>query len=91
MFALDDGAASSSLPIGVLKAPVLCFCSFSKISCSSLGRRGGEGPEPNGDCAVRADMPKERRDSCRGRRIKARIAVDIMVGSEADLVRSLRQ
>lgn len=87
MFALDDGAAaSSSLPLGVLKAPVLCFCSFSKISCSSLGRRGGEGPEPNGDCAVRADMAKERLDSCRGRRTRARIAVGIVIGNEKGVV-----
>lgn len=28
---------------GVLKAPVDCSCSLSKISCSSLGRRGGAG------------------------------------------------
>jgi hypothetical protein len=34
---------------GVLKAPVDCSCSFSKISCSSLGRRGGPG------CGVQAD------------------------------------
>lgn len=32
---------------GVLKAPVDCFWRFSKISCSSFGRRGGEGPFPN--------------------------------------------
>lgn len=28
---------------GVLKAPVDCSWSFSKISCSSFGRRGGAG------------------------------------------------
>ena len=91
IFALDNGAAaaaaaSSSFPLGVLKAPVLCFCSFSNISCSSLGRRGGEGPEPNGDCAVRAEMPNERLDSCLGRRIKVRIAVGIVVGGEKNVI-----
>ena len=30
---------------GVLNAPVDCFWSFSKSSCSSFGRRGGAGPD----------------------------------------------
>ena len=64
---------------GVLKAPVLCFCSFSNSSCSSLGRRGGAGPEPNGDCALRGDVVKVRRDSCRGRRARLRIVVDMVM------------
>jgi len=51
-----------------------------------LGRRGGEGPEPNGDCAVRAEMPNERLDSCLGRRIKVRIAVGIVVGGEKNVI-----
>lgn len=40
---------------GVLKAPVLCFCSASKSSCSSLGRRGGEGPLPKGGAELRCE------------------------------------
>lgn len=43
---------------GVENAPVDCFCSCSKISCSSLGRRGGEGPgdqaEKEGRVVLRA-------------------------------------
>jgi len=33
----------------VLKAPVDCLVSLSKISCSSLGRRGGAGPDDHAD------------------------------------------
>lgn len=73
------GADSASISRGVLKAPVLCFCSFSNSSCSSLGRRGGAGPEPNGDCALRGDVVKVRRDSCRGRRARLRIVVDMVM------------
>ena len=62
-----------SMSFGVLKAPVLCFCSFSKISWSSLGRRGGAGPEPKGACACRVEMLKVRRESWRGRRATVRI------------------
>jgi hypothetical protein len=35
--------------LGCEKAPVDCFCSFSKSSCSSLGRRGGAGPPKRED------------------------------------------
>ena len=42
------GSVGEVLERGVLKAPVDCSCSFSKISCSSLGRRGGAG------CGVQA-------------------------------------
>lgn len=35
------------MTLGVLKAPVDCFWSFSNISCSSLGREGGAGPRLN--------------------------------------------
>lgn len=50
MFFVDAAAAdscefdSSGDCFGVLNAPVDCCWSFSKISCSSLGRRGGAGP-----------------------------------------------
>lgn len=37
--------------IGVLKAPVLAFWSFSNSSCSSFGRRGGAGPGDQLVCA----------------------------------------
>ena len=42
------GSVGEVLERGVLKAPVDCSWSFSKISCSSLGRRGGPG------CGVQA-------------------------------------
>jgi hypothetical protein len=38
-----DGVAVVSC-LGWLNAPVLCFCSFSKSSCSSFGSLGGAGP-----------------------------------------------
>jgi hypothetical protein len=59
---------------GVEKAPVLCFCSFSKSSCSSLGRRGGAGPDLK-DVEWRAEMLKVRRESWRGRRAMRRDAM----------------
>jgi hypothetical protein len=36
--------------VGVLNAPVDCSCSFSKSSCSSLGRRGGDGEGDHDVC-----------------------------------------
>jgi hypothetical protein len=77
MFGLEVGV---SMSLGVLKAPVLCFCSFSKSSCSSLGRRGGAGPEPKGACAYRVEMLKVRRESWRGRRDMVRIDADMVDG-----------
>lgn len=54
---------------GVEKAPVDCRWRRSKISCSSFGRRGGDGP-PKGEGVFcwRMDVVKARRDSRRGRR-----------------------
>lgn len=43
-----EEAPLGSAARGVLNAPVLWRWSFSKISCSSFGRRGGEGPLPKG-------------------------------------------
>lgn len=37
---------------GVLKAPVDCCWRRSKISCSSFGRRGGDGEGVQLDCAA---------------------------------------
>jgi hypothetical protein len=68
-----------SMSLGVLKAPVLWRCSFSKISWSSLGRRGGAGPDPKGACAWWVEVLKVRRESWRGRRAMVRI-VAAMVG-----------
>jgi hypothetical protein len=69
-----DGASTSSF--GVLKAPVLFFCSFSNSSWSSFGRRGGAGPEPNGFCACRTVAVVNVR---RGRRRRVRSGVGIVV------------
>ena len=77
MFGLEVGV---SMSLGVLKAPVLCFCSFSKSSCSSLGRRGGAGPEPKGACACRAEMLNVRRESWRGRRATVRVEAAMVGG-----------
>lgn len=74
-------------PRGVLKAPVLCFCRRSKISCSSLGRRGGAGESENGadgrGVVLRARNRIARRERWRGARRSVRvdcivIAVDNM-------------
>jgi hypothetical protein len=75
MFGFEVGV---SMSLGVLKAPVLCFWSFSKSSCSSLGRRGGAGPEPKGACAYRVEVLNVRRESWRGRRVMVRIEAAIV-------------
>jgi len=63
----------------VLKAPVLSFCSFSKISWSCLGRRGGAGPLLN-DVEwrverVKARVAMARRERWRGMRVSVRCIV----------------
>ena len=62
IFGLAVGASR-----GVEKAPVDCFCSFSKSSCSSLGRRGGAGPDLK-DEVRRVDVLNARRERRRGSR-----------------------
>lgn len=62
---------------GVLNAPVLCFWSFSKSSCSSRGRRGGAGPVLK-DVAWRVEVVK-RRERMWGRRWGRRLR-DIVRG-----------
>jgi hypothetical protein len=62
----------------VLKAPVLAFWSFSKISCSSLGRRGGAGPVLK-DVDVRLEVLKARRERRRGRRAVRRCAAIVRI------------
>ena len=53
---------------GVEKAPVDWAWSFSKSSCSSLGRRGGEGPgrkrEEGEGVVVRRRRRNEKRRCC---------------------------
>jgi hypothetical protein len=65
-----DGVESSR---GVLNAPVLWRWRRSKISCSSLGRRGGAGPELKGDEAYWGVVVKVRcagtGSRCRRRRV----------------------
>lgn len=60
-----EGGASR----GWLNAPVLCFCNFSNTSCSSLGRRGGAGPDLK-DVVRGVDVLKARRERRRGRRAR---------------------
>jgi hypothetical protein len=47
---------------------VLCFCSFSNTSWSSLGRRGGAGPDLK-DVVRAVDVLNARRERRRGRRV----------------------
>jgi len=86
MFAFSVGAASlASLTLlfrGVLKAPVLCRWSFSNISCSAFGRRGGAGPEPKGDCKARGEVLNARRESCLGRRARERMVEVIILDGD---------
>lgn len=87
VFAFSVGAASLALLFrGVLKAPVLCRCSFSNISCSAFGRRGGAGPEPNGDCRARGEVLRARRESCLGRRARERILKVIFIDDDRIVV-----
>jgi len=69
MSGLDDGDCAGESVLGVLKAPVLCFCSFSKISCSSFGRRGGAGLVLK-EVARERHVLKARRERRRGKRLK---------------------
>lgn len=62
---------------GVLKAPVDCSWSFSKISCSSLGRRGGEGEGVQEDRLV-WDVVKARRKKP-GRTARTALATGCML------------
>jgi hypothetical protein len=48
--------ASSEVGRGVLNAPVEACCSFSNISCSSFGRRGGAGPGVQDERVVAEDV-----------------------------------
>jgi hypothetical protein len=66
MLGVEDGVEEGE-DSGVLKAPVLCCCSFSKSSCSSFGRRGGAGPLPN-EVVWRVEMLKLRIESARRER-----------------------
>jgi hypothetical protein len=55
-------AVVGSDDLGVLNAPVLCFWRVSKISCSSLERRGGDGGVAKDlDEAARVVMAVNRR------------------------------
>lgn len=71
--ALESGESLASA-LGVEKAPVDCRCRRSKISCSSLGSRGGEGPEVKGEVVwwrvemLNARYAMARRESRRGSR-----------------------
>lgn len=66
---------------GCMNAPVDSFWSFSKRSCSSFGRRGGEGPPNAVDwCAVLVLNAAARRDSWRGRWVMVRSIVVCVVG-----------
>ena len=59
--------------LGVLKAPVLAFCSCSNISCSSFGRRGGEGAVLKGEAAPwRGVVLRARRERARAERRRER-------------------
>jgi hypothetical protein len=69
MSGLEVGAGAGDSDLGVLKAPVLCFCSFSKISCSSFGRRGGAGLVLN-EVARGRHVLKARRERRRGKRLR---------------------
>lgn len=63
-----DVDVESSTGRGVLNAPVLAFWSFSNISCSSFGRRGGEGPRLKGEGGERRVVVVLRgRVRCRAR------------------------
>ena len=61
----------------MLNAPVDCCCNFSKISCSSLGNLGGEGPGLNGDdeSAVRVEKARGKKP---GRRVRT-LLIDCML------------
>lgn len=63
----DEAVAVVSMSRGCEKAPVDAFCSFSKSSCSFLGRRGGAGPRLKEE-VWRVDVVKARRERRRGRR-----------------------
>lgn len=91
---VEDGVGGW-LDCGVLNAPVLCRCSFSKSSCSSLGRRGGEGPLPKGGRggvlrwgvvvlknakAVVMGVRRWRWERWRGRRVRAVRCIVVGVG-----------
>lgn len=72
-------AASLSGCRGVLNAPVDCCCSFSKISCSSFGRRGGDGPGDHDDrVAIEVEKGRLRKP---GRIVRTILLVDCMFGS----------
>ena len=62
---------------GMLKAPVDCSCSFSKISCSSFGRRGGPGCGVQADCVARAVENGRRKKP--GRTARTVLAIGCMV------------
>lgn len=62
---------------GVLKAPVDCSWSFSKISCSSLGRRGGAGCGVQADCVARVVVNARRKKP--GRTARTVLAIGCIV------------
>lgn len=73
---MDVGGARSVAEVsvrGVLNAPVDWRWSFSKSSCSSFGRRGGEGPGDQAEREVRVVLKVRReRWSWEGRRLSMR-------------------
>lgn len=62
----------------MLNAPVDCCCSFSKISCSSLGRRGGDGPGDHDDrVAIEVEKGRVKKP---GRIVRMILLVDCIFG-----------
>ena len=78
LICMREGAGSSGF--GWEKAPVDCFCSFSKSSWSSFGRRGGEGPPNMEEVEVEVLNAAARRESWRGRWVMVRSIVVVIVG-----------
>ena len=68
------GSVGEVLERGVLKAPVDCSWSFSKISCSSFGSRGGEGPVDQADLIAGAVVKVRRKKPGRTARVTCLIA-----------------
>ena len=63
----------TTVGFGVLNAPVEERCSCSYSSWSSLGRRGGAGPEANGEAARRWGPDEKRRRVSWDRKARGRV------------------
>ena len=72
---------TTTVVLGVLKAPVEERWSFSKSSCSSFGRRGGAGPEEKGGAVRRQELDERKRRADTERMVED--IDDRMTGSSA--------